>query len=283
MTDAPPYELIDLAAGRRLERFGARLIDRPAPAAGDERPRRPERWREADARYEPDAGGEGRWLSATRTPWTIEIAGLELVLELRLADGGQVGLFPEHLGLARWLCDRLPGGSADAGEPLHILNLFAYTGAATIALASTGTRVTHVDASRAAVGWAQRNAALAGLADRPVRWIVDDAERFVAREARRGRHYDGIVLDPPSFGRDPRGRSWRLEDRLESLLAACATVLAPEPRTVVLSAHTPGFGPGRLVAAIEAAFGLRAEGVELGVESSAGRRLPLGAAARWSS
>ena len=234
-TTAGGYRLLDAGGGRRLERFGDRVVDRPQPGAV-EPPRAPAAWREADLRYERWTGWHAS--AGALTPWQVEVA--EQTLELRPTDAGQVGLFPEHLASIAWLqaqARRLGPDMSDGalnadrgdGSPPIVLNLFAYTGLATLALAQAGAAVVHVDSSRPAVTWARRNADLSGLADRPIRWIVDDAETFVTRELRRGRRYDGVILDPPSYGHDDRGRSWRLEERLPGLLSGCAQLTAGRP------------------------------------------------------
>jgi 23S rRNA (cytosine1962-C5)-methyltransferase len=265
------YALIDAGEGRRLERFGSRVVDRPAPSVlGLPRLAQYAAWAGADLRFDRDVG----WTTGPKDPWTVGIEGLSL--ELRPTATGQVGLFPEHALAWPWLRERL------AAQPAaEVLNVFAYTGASTLALAAAGARVTHIDASRPAVAWARRNAELSGLADRPVRWIVDDALTYVRREERRGRRYAGIVLDPPSFGHGPSGTRWELDDALPVLLAACAGVAEPDA-FALLTAHTPDLTPGDLAAALEIAFGIPAElesgDVELVAES--GAILPLGIAAR---
>ncbi len=263
------YALLDFGGAARLERFGGRVTDRPHPGAlgarGD-----PAAWGTSDLRYDRDGGWVGA--PAALEPWPIEIGGVRL--ELRPTDAGQVGVFPEHAAMLPWLRD-----SAAAGAVLH---LFAYTGLVTLALASAGASVTHVDASRPTVAWARRNAELSKLADRPVRWIVDDAAAFVDREARRGRQYAGIVLDPPSYGHGPDARAWRIEDDLPRLLAACARILEPAG-FVLLTAHTVGFGPDRLADALMRALGRSSPAVDagdLGLATPDGRVLGLGAFAR---
>jgi 23S rRNA (cytosine1962-C5)-methyltransferase len=210
-------------------------------------------------------------------PWVVDEGDLRF--ELRPTDTGQVGLFPEQGPNRAWVRDAV----AQLGGSPNVLNLFAYTGALTLAAAAAGASVTHVDGSRPTVAWARRNADLSGLADRPIRWIVDDVDAFVAREIRRERRYDALVLDPPSYGHGHGGRSWRLEERLPELLAACATVTGLDPAFVALTAHTPGFGPDRLAEAMAAAFRRRAadlEAGELGLVARSGARLRLGAYAR---
>jgi 23S rRNA (cytosine1962-C5)-methyltransferase len=259
------YELLDVSEHRRIERFGGRVVDRPIPGVPDARARRggsAER-APADLRWDRDGGWSG-----DLTPWTLR--WLDLELELRPTAAGQVGVFPEHA--ARW--------PAFAGlDGAEVLHLFAYTGATTLALARAGARVTHVDAARPSVTWARRNAELSHLADRPIRWIVDDAATFVGRETRRGRRYDAVVLDPPSYGHGPAGRAWRLADDLATLLAAVARLTGPAPALALLTAHTPGWDGDRLADELRTVFpGARATGAgELAVEGEAGRRLALGA------
>jgi len=271
VTAGDGYELIDAGDGRRLERFESRVVDRPAPSAADELPGAGrDAWAAADLRFDRDAG----WTGGEAGPWTIAVE--ELTLELRPTGAGQLGLFPEHVLAWPWLRERVAGRPAPG-----VLHLFAYTGATTLALAAAGARVTHVDASRPAVAWARRNAELSGLADRPVRWIVDDALAFVRREARRGRRYNGFVLDPPTYGHGPAGTRWELEDALPELLTACAAIADPDA-FVLLTAHATTLEPHDLAAALEIAFGIPAE-LESGdveLEATSGAVLPLGVAAR---
>jgi 23S rRNA (cytosine1962-C5)-methyltransferase len=265
-------ELIDVGDGRRLDRLGDRLVDRPAPTAPWP-PRRPaEDWAVADLRYER---GEG-WVGADLSPWTVTVEGL--TVELRPTDAGQLGFFPEQRGFWPWLRTALAGRAEPA-----VLHLFAHTGATTLALAQAGARVSHVDASRPAVAWARRNADLSDLGDLPIRWIVDDALAFTEREARRGRRYDGIVLDPPSFGHGPRGTRWELADALPALLDACAAV-ATDDAFVLLTAHTTGLEADDLGDALVDAFE-PSPGTEITTEwvearAQSGAVLPLGVAAR---
>jgi 23S rRNA (cytosine1962-C5)-methyltransferase len=266
------HELLDAGEGRRLERFGARTVDRPAPAATGPR-RRPDAWDEADLRFERERGWQAH--GAPVEPWTVDVDGLKL--ELRPTEAGQVGWFPEHAALWPWL----HGAVADR-PGAEVLHLFGYTGATTLMLARAGARVTHVDASRPAVAWARRNAELSGMADAPIRWIVDDADSFLRREARRGRRYGGVVLDPPSFGHGPAGRRWELESGVGDLLEACLAVA--EPRAfLVLTAHTTGWDGARLSEALQSSAGGRIgrlDSGELRLEGQSGAVLSLGAFAR---
>jgi 23S rRNA (cytosine1962-C5)-methyltransferase len=281
MTGTGAHELIDAGGGRRLERFGELVLDRPAPMV-EEAPRDPAAWSSADLRFDRYVG----WTSVADTepqPWVVDDGDLRF--ELRPTDTGQVGLFPEQAPNRAWvraaIADAVRIGGSEA--PPSVLNLFAYTGAMSLAAAAAGATVAHVDGSRPAVAWARHNAELSGLADRPIRWLVDDAETFVGREIRRGRRYDAVILDPPSYGHGARGATWRLEDRLDVLLDRCAELTADDPAFALLTAHTPGFGPDRLAEALAAAFGRRVSEVEageLGLRAQTGAQMRLGAWAR---
>jgi 23S rRNA (cytosine1962-C5)-methyltransferase len=272
------YELLDLGAGARLERFGDRVVDRPHPAAYGERAD-PAAWDETTLFYVPGEGWHGR---APVEPWTIGVR--DLTIELRPTDTGQVGVFPEQEPSWTWL-DRVIREQAEAGTSPTVLNLFAYTGVATLVAAAAGAKVTHVDAAKSAVAWARRNAELSRLEDRPVRWLVDDVAGFVARELRRGRRYDGVVLDPPSYGHGARGRGWRFEDDLPSLLADCARLAGAPDGFVLFTGHTPGFGPDALAGVLGETWRVvprRIEAGDLAITARSGRQLELGAFARWA-
>jgi 23S rRNA (cytosine1962-C5)-methyltransferase len=281
-TDA--YLLLDVGGGARLERFGERIVDRPHSGAlgsrGD-----PGAWRQADLRFDRDRGWTGE--PSAMGPWPIRVG--DVTLELRPTEAGQLGVFPEHLAMLQWLTEQVRARIVaddldDPGrQPPSVLHAFAYTGLATLAIASAGAAVTHVDSSRPTVAWARANAERSRLADRPIRWIVDDALAFIHRELRRNRRYDGLILDPPSYGHGPRGQDWRLERDVPTLLAGSARLLAPNG-FVLLTAHSPGFDGDRL--AIELASAVRTtatpiERGELAVATDDGRRLELGAFARW--
>jgi len=279
------YALLDCGDGRRLDAFGPFIVDRPAPSALEPR-RAPERWAGA-AIYHRGSG----WWGADGTPLAevghpVGVAGI--TMEVRFAPSGQVGLFPEHAANATWIAaavrNRQSGPDAGDGPP-EVLNLFAYTGLATLVAARAGGRVTHVDGSRPSILWARRNAELSGLADAPARWIVDEALSFVRREARRGRRYAGLILDPPSYGHGPRGGStgaWRFDERIDELLEACAGIAEPDAFWL-LTAHTPGWDPSRLAATLRAATDAPArelEGVTLELVAESGAILHLGATTR---
>jgi 23S rRNA (cytosine1962-C5)-methyltransferase len=272
------YELIDVGGGARLERFGNRLVDRPHPGAYGERAD-PEAWKNASLFHVPGEGWHG---SHATESWTIGVR--DLTVELRPIETGQVGIFPEQAPSWDWVEHAL-GDRTRAGHVPAVLNLFAYTGISTLVAASAGGSVAHVDASKPAIAWARRNAELSGLTDHPVRWLVDDAPAFVARELRRGHAYDGVVLDPPTYGHGARGRAWRLEDDLELLLAGCARLVRDRRGFVLLTAHTPGFGPEELGAALGRSVRVPAARIETGelvLRARSGRHLELGAFARWA-
>lgn len=290
MEDATGYRLLDCGRGRRLEAFGRLVVDRPAPMANGNR-RGSGQWADAityrAGRGWADAGGA----RPDETSWPVELAGV--TLEAQLGTGGQVGIFPEHAGYATWVHDAVAtrvGGAgspdsreADRGTPgsaPEVLNLFAHTGLITLIAARAGARVTHLDASRPAVQAARRNADLSGLGALPIRWISDDAMAFVRREARRGRRYDGFVIDPPTYGHGARGaddRGWLLDRDLAPLLEACRA-LANDDAFWVLSAHTPAWDGRRLAMALEDAVlaGPRAMPSRLEIEAVSGAVLTLG-------
>jgi 23S rRNA (cytosine1962-C5)-methyltransferase len=262
------YELLDVGGAGRLERFGERVVDRPAPGALGSRVD-PSAWRAPDLRFDRDGGWSGP--AATSGPWPVRFG--TVTLELQPTDAGQVGVFPEHAALLPWLL-------ATTGS--RVLHLFAYTGLVTLALASAGRTVTHLDAARPAVAWARRNAERSGLTDRPVRWIVDDARDFVAREARRERRYDALVLDPPTYGHGTGGQTWQLETDLLPLLESCRAVLEPGG-SALLTAHTPGITGDRLAATLGAGLRRPAGDIETGelfITAHDGQKLDLGAFAR---
>ncbi len=280
------YELIDAGGGARLERFGAHVTDRPHGGAYGER-RSPERWADADLRFDRDGGWSGPGLAQAGEGWSATLGGIEL--GLRPTDAGQVGCFPEHAAMLPWLRDRAqprrPTAAGDDLPPLRVLHLFAYTGLVTLALAKAGSAVAHVDAARPAVAWARRNAAANGLEDAPIRWLVDDARAFVGRERRRASHYDGIVLDPPTYGHGASGRPWQLDTDLDTLLTDCRAILSPDG-FLLLTAHTEDLGQAQLADRLARALRLSrgAAGIETGdlrLDATSGTSLALGVFARW--
>jgi 23S rRNA (cytosine1962-C5)-methyltransferase len=234
------YQLIDSGNFKKLEQVGPYRMVRPSPQAVWE-PRLAEReWQRVDATYTRFTGGDGKWQVSNRkmaSHWKISFAGFSLVIER--TDFGHLGIFPEQL--TNW--HRLQTIVKDAGRQLSILNLFAYTGASSLACAAAGAKVVHVDASKTSVNWARENAQESGLGDAPIRWIVDDVRKFVERELRRGSRYDGIILDPPSYGRGAEGEVWKIEDHLVPLLASLKQLCSEQFKFLLLSAHSPSYSP----------------------------------------
>ena len=269
------YALLDAGDGRRLERFGRLVLDRPAPSATDRR-RETARWLDYDLRFDPGRGWSGRASPADR--WEVEVDGL--FMELRPTSSGGIGLYPEHLANLAWL-DAQVRAQLQHGRPVTVLNLFAHTGLATLAAARAGAAVAHVDAARASVAWARQNAERNRLAEGEIRWLVDDAQAFADREARRGHRYAGMILDPPSAGHGRAGR-WTLRDDLPSLLQACAAVAAADA-FVLLTAHTTGVPVEALATMLREAFpprGARPEVAPLTMRAESGATLRLGWAVR---
>jgi 23S rRNA (cytosine1962-C5)-methyltransferase len=300
MFSADQYELLDFGDGRRLERFGAIVLDRPCPTAEPLAKADPAAWSRTDARFDRIDAERGTWTLRGELPprWTIRHD--RLVLEMKRTDFGHVGLFAEQAENWDWLIagngsifrpiDVTDGhdvvrkhGPAPLPPPRpRVLNLFAYTGGSTLAAAAAGAEVTHVDAARNIVAWARRNAELSGMADSPIRWIAEDAMKFVKRELRRGNRYDAVVLDPPSYGHGTHGEVWRLSKHLPHLLRLCAELTESGPQFMLLTCHTPGFGPGRLAEMVTESLG--PGGVtarEMTLRTAAGRELPSGCMVRW--
>lgn len=232
------YELLDSGDGRKLERFGDIVLARPC-AQAVWAPQHPARWQHATAEFDREGGLN--WHRRERLPdeWVVVIDALRL--RLSSTDFGHLGVFPETRALWAWIGRTLR--EAARRRPVSFLNLFAYSGAATLAAARAGAECCHLDASRGMVAWARENARLNQLADAPIRWIADDANRFLSREARRGRRYDAVLLDPPSFGHGRRGELYKIEKDLPATLARAQAVLSDRPLFVILTSHTPGFSP----------------------------------------
>lgn len=284
------YELIDSGGGEKLERFGAQVIARPEPQAIWPKAYAEAHWDElAAARFERGGGGTkgqrpsdewGQWRMGPRAQqqWGITYSGLGRPISMRLGltSFKHVGIFPEQA--ANW--DYIHRAVAGMGPGVRVLNLFAYTGGASLAAAAAGASVTHVDAVRTVVGWARENMERSGLDG--IRWIVDDALKFVGRERRRGAQYSGIVLDPPAYGRGPDGEKWLIDRHLYPLLEQCSALLAPGPSFVVLNLYSLGYSPVIAKNLLVSAFGskMEVEHGELLVHDQAGRGLPLGVYAR---
>jgi 23S rRNA (cytosine1962-C5)-methyltransferase len=274
------YALLDTGDGRKLERFGAVVVDRPEPQALWAK-RRPEIWARADAAFEAQEEAEqGAWTArAGRLPeWSMGWNGISLIC--RATSFRHVGVFPEQVAHWTWMDRRI---RADR-RPISVLNLFGYTGAASLVAAGAGAKVTHVDASKKSIAWARENQAASGLEDRPIRWICDDASKFVAREVRRGNVYDGIILDPPKYGRGPGNEVWRLFEDLPRFLGECALLLSAQPSFVILSAYAVRLSFLTLHELMTDAVGTRGGSIESGelvVRDEGGRRLSTSLHARW--
>ncbi len=275
------YELLDFGDGRRLERFGPLIIDRPAPAVESVARANADLWRSARARFERTDNGKPGWVfeGPLPEPWTIARGAARF--ELKPTPAGQVGLFPEQDDNWNWIAER---AAENSSGPFCVLNLFGYTGASTLAAAAAGAEVVHVDAAGNIVDWARRNATLSGLADKPIRWINEDAPKFVKRELRRGNRYQAVILDPPSYGHGRRGEVWRLSKHLPRLLQLCGELTAGQREFLLLTCHTPGYGPERLADMMTDALGDSGTVTagELAIPSADGRQMPSGVFARWA-
>jgi 23S rRNA (cytosine1962-C5)-methyltransferase len=234
------YELIDSGHGRKLERFGKVTLDRPC-AQAVWNPSHAKLWKQADAFFTRKQGLEWRGRDKLPDSWIAEVNGVKM--KLSTTDFGHLGVFPETRAMWDWIRNTLSHESKHRSEPLNFLNLFAYSGGATLAAAQGGAHCCHVDASKGMVSWARENAKLNGLSDHPIRWIVDDVNKFLTREIKRGRRYDAILLDPPSFGRGKGGELYKIEQALLETLQLVQKVMSDKPCFVYLTSHTPGFTP----------------------------------------
>jgi 23S rRNA (cytosine1962-C5)-methyltransferase len=265
------YQFLDSGRGLRLEQFGKMRLIRPCSQALW-RPELPAaEWDAADATFSREDGNG--WTGSLPSEWQVTLGGFRF--KIVPTDFGHVGLFAEHQAMWQWMGDVLKGRQA------KVLNLFAYSGAATLAAAAAGAEVCHLDASKGMVSWARENAALNGLSDASVRWIADDALKFVERELRRGRRYDGILLDPPTFGRGTNGELFKIEEDLPPLLEKCRRLLSDDPLFFALSCHTPGITPIALGNLLSEVIKGKVTSGELTL-SDRGRELPCGTFARWS-
>ena len=289
---ANDYELLDFGDGRKLERFGDVVLFRPCPTAEGLAKAHPELWDTVTARFRGTRAGEGSW-SPRLKEWLPEnwqfVHDGEVTFRLRLdaLPSGQVGVFPEQRENWDWIARQIVRAREQLGRPPRVLNLFAYTGGSTLAAAAAGAEVVHIDAAQNMVDRAKENATLSGLADRPIRWIAEDARKFCGRELKRGKQYDGIILDPPSYGHGPRGDAWKINQHLLPLLTLCGELTAENRAFILATCHTPGIGPAELSAYLcEGIFGDCSQppaAGELYLQTAAGRRLPSGTFARWPS
>lgn len=287
------YELIDFGNrkgnGFKLERFGSVVVARPAPPADNLQCRHPQRWRECGLEYQLTAdqgrgggnSGKGRWSRSSELPDPWQLRHGKFVMRLKPTPFGHLGVFAEQQENWDWIDHRVRLASGE----LKVLNLFAYTGGSTLAAAAAGAAVTHVDSARNVVQWARENARLSGLQDRPIRWITEDSSRFVQRELKRGNRYDAIILDPPSFGHGPKGEVWKIDRDLLRLLRDCRQLLSDQPEFILLTCHSPGFGPAELQATVcDSIFGTCSTQViakPLGISTAQQRTLHAGCVVRW--
>ena len=277
------FELIDCSKGEKLERWGKFYLVRPDPQAIWDTPRRNPHWNDRDARYRRSETGGGSW-DKGRLPANWQVRYGELTFNVKPMNFKHTGLFPEQA--CNW--DYAMRKIRSAGRPISVLNLFGYTGAATVACARAGAQVCHVDAAKGMVAWGKENAVSSGLAEAPIRWIVDDCAKFVEREIRRGRRYDAVIMDPPSYGRGPSGEIWKLEENLYPFVELVSGVLSDKPLFFLINSYTTGLAPSVLTYILETLLSKRYGGHtvsdELGLPvTQTGLVLPCGASGRWTA
>lgn len=280
--DWKDYELIDCSCGERLERWGQHILIRPDPQVIWKTPKRNPMWKNADARYIRSNTGGGRWEVYKKLPDRWEISYKDLSFNIKTMGFKHTGLFPEQA--VNW--DLIREIIRNAGRPVKVLNLFAYTGGATIAALAENAQTVHVDASKGMVSWAKENAVSSSFADRSVRWLVDDCIKFVQREIRRGNKYDIIIMDPPSYGRGPGGEVWKLEDSVYEFVELCSQVVSDNALALFLNSYTTGLSSAVMEYILSAVmcpkFGGSVSGDEIGLKAtSSGLILPCGATAIW--
>ncbi len=277
------YELLDASDGERLERWGKYILVRPDPQIIWKGVARHPAWNKADGVYRRSSNGGGGWVKQ-KTPETWDISYGDLSFRLKPMGFKHTGLFPEQATNWDWFSSLIK----NAQRPTKVLNLFAYTGGATIAAAKAGAQVVHVDASKGMVAMAKENAALSGLENAPIRYIVDDCKKFIEREIRRGNKYDGIIMDPPSYGRGPGGEIWKLEDSIDEFVGLASQILSREPLFFLINSYTTGLSPLTmsyiLDLKVKSIYGGHIEAGEIGLKvTQTGAVLPCGASTRWTS
>ena len=275
------YEVLDCGGGEKLERWGDKLLQRPDPQAIWPRTEEDRFWNRANAVYHRSSSGGGKW-EIRRLPEQWAISYKELTFQLKPMAFKHTGLFPEQAVNWNFIMEQVRG----AGRPVNVLNLFAYTGGATLAAAAAGASVCHVDASKGMTQWARENAASSGLEGRPIRWIVDDCKKFVQREIRRGRKYDAIIMDPPSYGRGPGGETWKMGGDVAAFVALTMQLLPAHPLFVLISSSSPGLAPSVRASLLGTPAVVRhpgrVEAQEIGLPvTSTGLVLPCGSSARY--
>lgn len=284
------YEVIDCSKGEKLERWGDYLLVRPDPQVIWDTPKKEKGWRKMNGHYHRSSKGGGEWeFFQLPKEWTIQYSlpiNKKLTFHLKPFSFKHTGLFPEQAANWNWF-SQLIADAVSKGRQVKVLNLFAYTGGATLAAAAAGASVTHVDASKGMVTWAKENAISSGLKDVPIRWLVDDCVKFVEREIRRGNHYDAIIMDPPSYGRGPKGEIWKIEESVYPLIQLCSQILTDNPLFFLINSYTTGLQPAVLSYMISTVLGTANGTVtasEIGLPvSSNGLVLPCGASGRYEA
>ena len=284
------YEVIDCSKGEKLERWGDYLLVRPDPQVIWDTPKKEKGWRKMNGHYHRSSKGGGEWeFFQLPKEWTIQYSlpiNKKLTFHLKPFSFKHTGLFPEQAANWNWF-SQLIADAVSKGRQVKVLNLFAYTGGATLAAAAAGASVTHVDASKGMVNWAKENAISSGLKDAPIRWRVDDCVKFVEREIRRGNHYDAIIMDPPSYGRGPKGEIWKIEESVYPLIQLCSQILTDNPLFFLINSYTTGLQPAVLSYMISTVLGTANGTVtasEIGLPvSSNGLVLPCGASGRYEA
>lgn len=279
--DWKDYEVIDSSEGEKLERWGKYILLRPDPQVIWQTQKKDPRWRKLNGHYYRSKKGGGEWkFFDLPKEWKIQYK--DLTFHLQPFSFKHTGLFPEQAVNWDWCSQKIK----EAKRPIRVLNLFAYTGGATVAAAKAGAVVTHVDASKGMVTWAKENAELSGLKDAPIRWIVDDCVKFVEREIRRGKEYDAIIMDPPSYGRGPKGEIWKIEEKIYPFIQLCTKVMSKDPLFFLINSYTTGLQPAVLNYMLSTEIQKKMGGIvtadEIGLPvSSNGLVLPCGASGRW--
>lgn len=282
------YEVLDTSAGEKLERWGDYILVRPDPQVIWDTPHRAREWKEKNAHYHRSNKGGGQW-EFFDLPEQWDVSYQDLTFHLKPFHFKHTGLFPEQAVNWDWTGGLIrEAKSNNPAKEIKVLNLFAYTGGATVACARAGAAVTHVDASKGMVTWAKENAVASGLGDAPIRYLVDDCVKFVEREIRRGHHYDGIIMDPPSYGRGPKGEIWKIEEKIFPLIQFCTRILSKDALFFLINSYTTGLQPAVLSymmnLEIASRFGGRIAADEIGLPVRGGKLvLPCGASGRWSS
>ena len=276
------YELLDCSEGERLERWGNIILSRPDPQVIWKTKKKHPLWKKANARYLRSNSGGGKWETFTNLPAEWNINYRDLTFHIKTMGFKHTGLFPEQAVNWDYMTDLIK----NAKRPVKVLNLFAYTGGATIACMKAGAHVTHVDASKGMVQWARENAELSGVSDKPVRWLVDDCIKFVQREIRRGNKYDIIIMDPPSYGRGPGGEIWKLEDEVYNFVSLCSEIVSDDAIAMFINSYTTGLAPSVmqyiLGSIMVPKFGGTVSSDEIGIPVTSSKMvLPCGATAIW--